>query len=201
MPEIPGCLLHQHEPETGSEITSTNKSSSSQTPEITFGYVNGYLKTSQLSQMIKFFWDENLSPDVPRALQILDNSQDCKYAFVGDSSSYPRRGSPDQELINFAKTGHWVIVTSNNDLIEDCITASVNFVWLSQRRRQTLTKIEQVLLVLSQIKSWKQFLTESNSPIFIFAQKTKCEILTSEQINSKIRNSRRAMRRTVLNKL
>jgi predicted nuclease of predicted toxin-antitoxin system len=91
---------------------------------------------------------------VPRALRVLGFST----THVGNiDDGAPARGSPDSDVLAFARQTNQTIVTSNHDMMLICNEADQRFVWLDPRGRQ-YSRVEQVLLVFSQIDQWEELL-------------------------------------------
>ena len=118
---------------------------------------------------IRLLWDEQLSPSVPKALQILG----FRTSYVGSTDDeQPVRGSSDREIVAHARRTNQIIVTSNHDMMLICAEANLRFVWIDPRGRK-LTKSHQVLLVFEQIEEW-QLMLKADPASCIRALRTKC---------------------------
>jgi predicted nuclease of predicted toxin-antitoxin system len=109
---------------------------------------------------------------VPQALRVLGFAT----THVGsDSDGAPARGSPDSDVLGFAQARNQVIVTSNHDMMLLCAEADQRFIWLDPRGRQ-YSRVEQVLVVFSQIERWEELLV-SNPHDCVRSMRTKCEVI------------------------
>jgi predicted nuclease of predicted toxin-antitoxin system len=89
--------------------------------------------------------------------------------------SPPAEGSTDDEIVEHALHGGYIIVTSNHDMMQLCAEAGQRFVWLDPRSRQ-LTRAKQLLLILEQIDRWQQIL-ETDATTCVHSMRTKCEAI------------------------
>jgi predicted nuclease of predicted toxin-antitoxin system len=113
---------------------------------------------------------------VPRALRVLGFST----THVGNvDDGAPARGSLDSDVLAFARQTNQIIVTSNHDMMLICNEANQRFVWLDPRGRQ-YSRVEQVLLVFSQIEQWEELLG-SNPSLCVRSMRTKCEVIESSE--------------------
>jgi predicted nuclease of predicted toxin-antitoxin system len=84
-------------------------------------------------------------------------------------------GAPTSEVLAFARRTNQIIVTSNHDMMLICAEADQRFVWLDPRGRQ-YSRVEQVLVVFSQIERCEQHLG-SDPSLCVRSLRTKCELI------------------------
>lgn len=125
---------------------------------------------------VRLLWDEQLSPDVPKALRALR----VNASYVGNSADdQPKRGSTDPEIVEHAKRTNQVIVTSNHDMMLICEEARQQFVWVDPYGR-TLNRRAQVVLAFEQVEAWQSILA-SDPEICVRALRTKCEPIAASE--------------------
>ena len=113
---------------------------------------------------------------------------------VGSSDpGVPPRGSTDEDVLRFARRTKQVIVTSNHDMMLICAEAKQRFVWIDPRGRQ-YTRVEQVLIVFSQIERW-QHLLDTNPGWCIRSLRTRCDVVDPREAARLAEQRMRALRR------
>jgi predicted nuclease of predicted toxin-antitoxin system len=139
---------------------------------------------------VRLLWDELLSHLVPDALRVLGFNTSY-VGHVGDDA--PVRGSTDQEVLDHARRTRQTIVTSNHDMMLICAEAGQAFVWLDPRSRQ-YSRLEQVLIALTQIEQWEALLSADPSNC-VRAMRTKCLAIEAAEAarlaNQRMRELRR----------
>ena len=139
---------------------------------------------------IRLLWDELLARPVPNALRVLG----FNVTWVGaDDEGVPRRGSPDRDIIDFARRTGQVIVTSNHDMMTLCDESGQRFVWIDPRGRR-LDGDAQVLLVFRQVAEWERILT-GQPDMCVVARRTGCRAITSAEAARLAYNRMRALER------
>jgi predicted nuclease of predicted toxin-antitoxin system len=134
-------------------------------------------------------WDELLSPKVPQALRVLGFAT----THVGSDDEVPARGSSDRMVLAFAQQANEIIVTSNHDMMLICAEVGQRFVWLDPRGRH-YSRVEQVLLVFSQIERWEELLVTRPDGC-VRSMRTKCELIAGGEAARLAQQRMRAIQR------
>jgi predicted nuclease of predicted toxin-antitoxin system len=142
----------------------------------------------------RLLFDELLPPRVAAALRALGHP----VSHVGnEADGQPRRGSPDEEVLEHCRRTNQIVVTSNHDMILLCVEQGQTAVWVDPRGRQ-FTRERLAILFLEQILRWEAILAAAAAegrPVIVRSLRTRVDPLLLSRAKSIVMRRQRALRR------
>ncbi len=146
--------------------------------------MNSQAKVQRRRPRLRLLFNENLPWRVAAALWQLELH--CSYIGQEDVPEVPKRGSPDEEILEYAKKANQIVVTINYDMVLLSVEREQRIIWIDPFRGQ-LSREEITLLAFKSISEWENTLKEAKGPICLRAIRSKTTVLSMQEAGELVR--------------